>query len=125
MNLLRRQVIQKALHLKRNDYKPATCDFRNFYSASEHDANERIVPSLSENDNGSYAFSNSTWRQNKAWASQFSSPSTFLPSTSTARGLFGNVITEGSSERPRKLNNIIFNSGHSYMMHQLGNQMKL
>jgi hypothetical protein len=75
---------------------------------SEHQQrNESIVPCTSENDHGSIGFKNSSWRKSKFWRNQFST-SSFLPRTSSTKGLFGNVVLDVREEK--HLNKIVFDT---------------
>ncbi|KAL0483993.1 PLCD1 [Acrasis kona] len=84
---------------------------RNFYTfgASRRPNNDHIVPSLSENDMGSLAFKNNSWRKNEFWKLQFSSEQVSSNSYSK-RGLFGNLILEEGGHKDHSLNRIAFDT---------------
>jgi hypothetical protein len=85
-----------------------------------NDVNACIIPSLSESDNGSFAFRNSNWRKNKNWKMQFAS-TYFLPHASISRGLFGNVLLDVSDCHGPVLNKIVYNMNgtQQYMMNDM------
>jgi hypothetical protein len=91
-----------------------------YYNATikQLDMNERIIPSVSETDNGSFGFKNSSWRSNKNWR-LFSTNS--LPNASTSRGLFGNMILDVQECRNNNLNKIMYDTNGSQhrMMHEM------
>jgi hypothetical protein len=91
-----------------------------YYNATikQLDMNERIIPSVSETDNGTFGFKNSSWRSNKNWR-PFSTNS--LPNASTSRGLFGNMILDVQECRNNNLNKIMYDTTGSQhrMMHEM------
>ncbi|KAL0484690.1 yfdF [Acrasis kona] len=88
-----------------------TRTFYTYGASRKGSSNDHIIPSLSENDMGSLAFQNDTWRKNENWKSQFSSEE--VPSKTTicsTRGLFGNLLCDENSHKQHTLNKVAFDT---------------
>jgi hypothetical protein len=133
MHHVQRQILNKIRYLSNNDLHNCTTNyvmrkrvaggaFVSPQTQRPEEVDQCLVPSFSENDNGSLAFKDSTWRKNKNWAIQFSS-TTFLPQTNTKRGLFGNVLLDGSTVRQKNLNSLLYKTGarQTFMIQQMCN----
>jgi hypothetical protein len=124
MHHIRRQFVQqshKIHNLVINEAKNAEVHaFKNYFGSTsarhipdntpEEVSQIDIVPSLSENDMGSWAFKNSSWRKNENWRSQLETTS-FRPNSSyLGRGLFGNLVLDVQQDH-RALNPIMYHTG--------------
>jgi hypothetical protein len=87
--------------------------FGNATYVSEFDdeqvTHDLIIPSICENDGGSLAFQNATWRKNINWRPQFATSPCQQPSSTLYRGLFGNLVLDVQQDRQR-LNPIVFDT---------------